>query len=75
MTRIAIRREIADLVLEALDIAVSRRLAEHQTRAFILEVITTERPDITHGDARVLLARVWHRLVGPRLAAAAGAAE
>jgi hypothetical protein len=75
MTRIAIRREISDLVLEALDIAVSRKLAEHQIHTFILEVIAAERPDITHGDARALLARIWHRLVGPRLAAAAGAAE
>jgi hypothetical protein len=74
MTRIAIRREITDLVLEALDIAVSRKLAEPQTHAFILEVIMAERPDITQGDARLLLARLWHRIVGPRLAAA-GPAE
>ena len=74
MTRIAIRREIADLVLEALDIAVSRKLAEHQIHAFILDVIEAERPDIARGDARMLLARLWLRVVGPRLAAA-GPAE
>jgi len=73
MTGIAIRREIADLVLEALDIAVSRKLAEHQTRTLILDVIAAERPDIAHGDARRLLARLWNRLVGPRLAAASAA--
>jgi hypothetical protein len=75
MTRVAFRREIVDLVLEALDIAVSRKLAEHQTRALILDVIAAERPDVSHGDARALLARLWHRVVGPRLTAAAAAAE
>ena len=62
MTRIGIRRELTDLVLEALDIAVSRRLPEHQTRSFILEVIAAERPDLAHGDLRALVARIWQRL-------------
>ena len=73
MTRIAIRRDIADLVLEALDIAGSRKLAQHQTQAFVLDVIMAERPDLARGDARVLLARVWQRLAGRGLFAASPA--
>jgi hypothetical protein len=64
MTRISIRREIADLVLEALDIAVSRKLAHHQTQALVLDVIIAERPDLAHGDVRTLVARVCQRLAG-----------
>lgn len=70
----AVRRDIADLVLEAFDIAVSRKLALHQTRDLALDVIMAERPDLALGDARVLLARVWQRLAGRGLFAA-GAAE
>jgi hypothetical protein len=70
----AVRRDIADLVLEAFDIAVSRKLALQQTRDLALDVIMAERPDLARGDARVLLARVWQRLAGRGLFAA-GAAE
>ena len=70
----AVRRDIADLILEAFDIAVSRKLALHQARDFALDVIMAERPDLARGDARVLLARVWQRLAGRGLFAA-GAAE
>jgi len=72
MTRIAIRREIADLILEALEIAVSRKLAHHQTHAFVLEVIAAERPDLTHAAARALVGRLWQRLAGAQPAAAGG---
>jgi hypothetical protein len=65
MIRIAIRREIADLILEALDIAVSRKLTPHHTQAFVLDVIRAERPDISQGDLHILVHRVWQRLAGP----------
>ena len=61
---IAIKREIADLVLEALDIAASRKLTQHHTQAFILEVIRAERPDIGHDVAQALIRRVWQKLAG-----------
>lgn len=64
MTRLGIRREIADLILEALDIAVSRKLTQHHTQAFVLEVIRAERPDIGHDAVHTLVRRVWQRLAG-----------
>lgn len=64
MTPLGIRREIADLILEALDIAMSRRLTQHHTQAFVLEVIRAERPDIGHEMAHTLIRRVWQRLAG-----------
>jgi hypothetical protein len=64
MTLISIRREIADLVLEAVDIAVSRKLAPRETDALVLEVVGAERPDIAHHDLRALVGRVWRRLGG-----------
>lgn len=73
MTSLAIRREIADLVLEALDIAVSRKLAQHETHAFVLEVVGAERPDIAPHDLRALVSRVWRRLGGIGPAVAVGA--
>jgi hypothetical protein len=71
MTPFAIRREIADLVLEALDIAVSRKLPQRETQALLLDVVKSERPDIALNDARVLIDRVWQRLAGLGLLAAA----
>lgn len=73
MSPFAIRREIADLVLEALDIAISRRLAERETQALVLEIVGAERPDVAHHDLRTLVGRVWRRLGEIRPAAAAGA--
>lgn len=65
MSPIAMKREIADLILEALDIAVSRKLTQHHTQAFVLDVIKAERPDIGHHAAQVLVRRAWQRLAGP----------
>ena len=65
MTRIGIRRDIADLILEALDIAVSRKLTQHHTQAFVLEVIRAERPDLGHHEAQTLIRRAWQRLTAP----------
>jgi hypothetical protein len=62
MTMFAIRRDITDLILEALDIAASRHLAPQQIQAFILDILATERPDIARSDARRLVARNWARL-------------
>jgi hypothetical protein len=64
MRDIAVRRDIADLILEALDIARSRKFGHHQTQAFILDILAAERPDISLSDARVLTARTWRRLAG-----------
>jgi len=72
MNPIGIRREIADLVLEALDIAMSRKLTQHHTQALILEVIRAERPDVGHDQAHALVRRVWQRLAGPNPAVAPG---
>ena len=72
MTSIGIRREIADLILEALDIAVSRKLTQHHTQALVLEVIRAERPDIGHDAAHALIRRVWQRLAAPAPAIAPG---
>jgi hypothetical protein len=69
---IGIKREIADLVLEALDIAMSRKLTQHHTHAFVLEVIRAERPDLGHDQAHALVRRVWQRLTGPKPAVAPG---
>ena len=74
MRKIDVRRDIADLVLEALDIARSRKLAHHQTQAFILDILAVERPDISSSDARVLVARTLRRLAGIA-APASGAAD
>jgi hypothetical protein len=71
MTPFAIRREIADLVLEALDIAVSRKLPHRETQALMLDVVKSERPDIALGDARVLVDRAWQRLASLGLLAVA----
>lgn len=65
MTRIGIRRDIADLILEALDIAVSRKLTHHHTQAFVLEVIRAERPDLAHHQMHRLIRRAWQRLAMP----------
>ena len=73
MTSLAIRREIADLVLEALDIAVSRKLPPRETDALVLEVVGAERPDIAPHDLRALVSRVWRRLGVLGSAAAVGA--
>jgi len=64
MNPIGIRREIADLILEALDIAMSRKLTLHHTQSFVLEVIRAERPDIGHDQAVALVRRVWQKLAG-----------
>lgn len=72
MTRIGIRREIADLILEALDIAVSRKLTPHHTLAFVLEVMKAERPDVGDNEARILVRRVWQRLAAPTAAIVSG---
>ncbi len=62
MTMFAVRRDIADLILEALDIAASRHLAPRQIHAFILDILAAERPDILRSDAGRLVARIWPRL-------------
>jgi hypothetical protein len=62
MNPVAIKREIADLVLEALDIAMSRKLTHHHTQALVFEVIRAERPDIGHDAAQILIRRVWQKL-------------
>jgi hypothetical protein len=62
-TMFAVRRDIADLILEALDIAASRHIAPPQLQAFILDILAAERPDIAPGDAGLLVARIWRRLV------------
>jgi hypothetical protein len=72
MTRIGIRRDVADLILEALDIAVSRKLTQHHTQAFILEVIRAERPDLGLQQAQALIRRAWQRLTVPQPAAVPG---
>lgn len=64
MNPVAIKREIADLVLEALEIAMSRKLTHHHTQALVLEVIRAERPDIGHDAAQILIRRVWQKLAG-----------
>jgi hypothetical protein len=72
MTRIGIRRDVADLILEALDIAVSRKLTPHHMHAFVLEVIRAERPDLGHHQAQALIRRVWQRLTVPQSAVVPG---
>lgn len=62
MSGFIIRRDITDLILEALDIAGSRKLARHQTEAFILDILAAERPDISVSMARVLVERIRRRL-------------
>lgn len=62
MNGIHVRRDLADLVLEALEITRSRRLAWHETHAFILDVLAIERPDIPASHAQALVARAWRRL-------------
>jgi hypothetical protein len=58
----AVRRDITDLILEALDIATSRHLAHHQVHSFILDILATERPDISRASAGRLVARTRLRL-------------
>ena len=62
MSMFAVRRDITDLILEALDIAASRHLAPHQIHTFILDILAAERPDIGRSDAGRLVARAWPRL-------------
>lgn len=50
-----VRRDIADLILEALDVAGSRKLAPAEAQAYALELLHVERPDIPHGHAARLL--------------------
>lgn len=59
-----VRRDIADLVLEALDVARSRNLAGRDAHALILEVLMAERPDIPVGHAERLIERVRQRFFG-----------
>ena len=61
-TMFAVRRDITDLILEALDIAASRHLAHHQIHSFILDILAAERPDIARVDAGRLVARTRWRL-------------
>jgi hypothetical protein len=61
---IAVRRDIADLILEAVDIAASRRLAGPVAHAFVLDVLAVERPDISATDAHRLVERYGRRLNG-----------
>ena len=61
-TMFAVRRDITDLILEALDIAASRHLAHHQIHGFILDILAAERPDIARVDAGLLVARTRERL-------------
>lgn len=72
MSPIGIRREIADLILEAVDIAVSRKLTPSHMQAFILDVIRAERPDLGLHEARLLVRRAWPRLALGQPAAAPG---
>lgn len=58
------RRDVADLILEALDIAASRRLAGATVHALVLDVLSAERPDIPAADARRLIERYGMRLNG-----------
>ncbi len=64
MSSIAVRPDIADLILEALDIAASRRLAGPVLHAFVVDVLTAERPDISAADAHRLIERYGQRLRG-----------
>ncbi len=61
-TMTIMRRDITDLILEALDIAASRHLAPQQVHTFILDILAVERPDIARADAGRLIARTWPRL-------------
>lgn len=53
----SVRRDVADLILEALDIARSRKLATPETVALILDVLHSERPDIHPAHAARLVDR------------------
>jgi hypothetical protein len=60
----SVRRDVADLILEALDIARSRKLATPETAALILDVLHVERPDIHPSHAARLIARYRARYSG-----------
>jgi len=62
MNGVRVRRDIVDLLLEALDVARSRRLAWHDTQTLIFDMLAVERPDIPLAHAPVLVARAWRRL-------------
>jgi hypothetical protein len=62
MSMFAVRPDLTDLILEALDIAASRHLAPQQIQSFILDILAAERPDIAPSDAGRLVARTWQRL-------------
>jgi hypothetical protein len=61
---VAVRRDIADLILEALDVAASRGLAGPMVQAFVLDVVRAERPDLAAADAHRLMERYGRRLNG-----------
>jgi hypothetical protein len=60
----AVRRDIADVILEALDVAASRRLVGPAVHALVLDVLRVERPDIPAADAHRLVERYGRRLNG-----------
>ena len=62
MNKLAVRPDITDLILEALDIAASRHLGPQQLHGFILDILAAERPDIARADAGRLIKRAWRRL-------------
>lgn len=64
MNGTTVRRDIADLILEALDVAGSRKLAGPDAHALILEVLSAERPDIPIGHAERLIERFRQRFAG-----------
>lgn len=51
----SVRRDVADLILEAIDIARSRKLATGETSALILDVLRIERPDLPPTHAARLI--------------------
>jgi len=61
---VAVRRDVADLILEALDVAASRQLSGAAVHILVLDVLRAERPDIPADRARHLVERYGRRLNG-----------
>jgi len=55
------RPDAIDLILEALDIAASRKLNWADTQALALEIMAIERPDLPPDRVRMLMKRVAAR--------------
>ncbi|HEX6980754.1 MAG TPA: hypothetical protein VF342_15795 [Alphaproteobacteria bacterium] len=58
------RRDAIDLILEALDIAASRKLAWADTQALALEIMAIERPDLSADRVKKLMERIVARQQG-----------